>query len=178
MTSGRSTPHHRIRRLAAAAAAALPFLASSVSAQNLSYLKVAGTSFRPRDSAVETVYGGAGCISRGTGVTAFVYGLQLPQASRVKYVRAYFYDASAKNMTFALSRHGGQGTTVDDVSFTSQGDAGYGTALSSELDVAVDNVTYATQLSVVLAEASSSLEFCGMRVAYVADTIFADGFED
>lgn len=135
------------------------------------------TSFRPRDSAVETVYAGAGCISRGSGVTAFVYNLQLPHMSRITFVRAYYYDTIAKDMTFRLSRHGGEGTTIDDATFSNAGNGGYGTAQRPELDVTVDNVSYATQLSVVLADASSTLRFCGMRVTCIADTIFV-GFDD
>lgn len=156
--------------------AVLLCVASSVSAQGLKYLNVAGTSFRPRDSAVDTVYGGAGCISRGSGVTVFVYALQLPHRSRIRSVRAYFYDTSAKDMTFMLSRHGGEGTTLDDVTFASNSDLGYGMRQSSGLDLTVDNVSYATELSVFFADASSSLEFCGIRVTYIDDTIFVDAF--
>jgi len=164
-------------RVASMLAVAIACFASTVAAQGLKYRNVAGTSFHPRDSNVDTIYGGAGCISRGSGVTAFVYALQLPQASRIRFVRAYFYDTSAGDLSFTLSRHAGEGTTLDDVTFTSNASSGYGTRQSSELDIAVDNVTYATELSVLLTEASPSLEFCGMRVAYVDDTIFANGFE-
>lgn len=159
-----------------AATAALLCLASLASAQGLKYKNVAGTSFRPRDSAVDTNFGGAGCISRGSGVTEFVYALQLPHRSRILNVRAYFYDTSGKDLTFALLRHDGGGTTLDDVSFTSNSDLGYGIRQVSGLDITVDNVSYATELSVFFADASSSLELCGMRVTYIDDTIFVDGF--
>ena len=172
--SGNRMPIRVARRLVVAA---LLCVVASASAQGLKYRNVAGTSFRPRDSAVDTNFGGAGCISRGSGVTEFVYALQLPHRSRIRSVRAYFYDTSAKDLTFRLLRHDGGGTTLNDVSFTSNSDLGYGARQSSSLDILVDNVSYATELSVLLAEASSSLELCGMRVTYIDDTIFVDGFQ-
>lgn len=171
-------PHRRIRRVASASATALLIVASSAAAQGPKYLNVAGTSFRPRDSSVNTNYGGGGCISRGSGVTEFVYPVQLPHTSRIRFVRAYFYDTSAKDLTFRLFRHGGEGTSIEDATFTSNTSAGYTIRQSPELDITVDNVSYATELSVLLAEASSSLELCGIRIAYIDDTIFENGFGD
>ncbi len=152
--------------------------ATGASAQSFSYLNVAGSSFVPRDSGTTATYRSAGCISRATGTDWFVYPLQLPQGSRIKYVRVYYNDSSAAaNLTASLTRYDGAGSFVDEVIFNTDGSSGFGSSLSPEVSVIVDNLSYATQLLLSFQDSSPTLQFCGMRVAYFSDRIFVDGFD-
>lgn len=152
--------------------------ATGASAQSFSYLNVVGSSFVPRDSGTTATYRSAGCISRATGTNWFVYPLQLPEGSRIKYIRVYYNDSSAAaNLMAALTRYDGAGTNVDEVIFTTDASSGFGSYLSPETSVVVNNSEYATQLLVSFQESSSTLQFCGMRVAYFSDRIFDNGFD-
>lgn len=152
--------------------------ASNAVAESFSYLNVAGSSFRPRGNGTVAAYQAAGCISRSSGSDFLVYPLQLPHASQIKYVRMYYRDTSSADLTVALTRYDGTGNFTDEVLFQNTGaSGGFGSALSPELSVVVSNLDYATQLLVGFGESSAALQFCGVRVAYYADALFANGFD-
>lgn len=152
--------------------------ASNAVAESFSYANVAGSSFRPRDAATVVAYQAAGCISRSSGSDYLVYPLQLPEASRIKYLRMYYRDTSSASLTLALTRYDGAGNFFDDVVFqNTNANSGYGSVQSGELNTVVNNTDYATQLLVNFGESSTTLQFCGARVAYYADALFANGFD-
>lgn len=159
-------------------AAALLAGTAGASAQSFDYLNVAGSSFVPREGGTTSTYHSAGCISRASGSQWFVYPLQLPAGSRIKYVRVYYNDTSTTaNLTAALTRYDGSGINLDEVLFSTAASSGFGSYLSPETNVVVDNLGYATQLLLTFGESSPTLQFCGMRVAYYADRLFEDGFD-
>jgi hypothetical protein len=59
-----------------------------------SYMNVAGSVFRPRDSIVEwSPDGSGGCVSAGPLNTNIVFNthLDIPEGSRIDYLRVYYY---------------------------------------------------------------------------------------
>lgn len=158
------------------AAAATPVAAQGTS---FTYFNVAGSSFVPRGNGPATVYQSAGCVSRASLGDFIVYPLQLPDGSQIKYVRVYYRDTSATDLSVALTRYDGIGGFFDETVFNNTGiSSGFGSTLSPELDIVVDNLNQARQLLVNFGEASAALQFCGIRVAYFSDVLFRDGFQN
>lgn len=175
-------PRHFCVHLAAAfvalllAGAALPAAAQGSA---FTYFNVAGSSFVPRGTAPAMVYQTAGCVSRASVGDYIVYPLQLPDGSQIKYVRAYYRDTSAVDLTIAMTRYDGIGGFVDETVFNNTGSTtGFGSTLSPELNVIVDNLNQSRQLLVNFGEASAALQFCGIRIAYFSDVLFRNGFEN
>lgn len=171
-----------LRQVRPLLAAVLLAGSSAVSAQTFHYLNVAGSSFLPRDGNTTSKYEVAGCISLATGTNWFVYPLQLPEGSLIKYVRVYYNDTHATaNLDVALTRYAGNSEFLDEAFFSTSGSNGFDSELSPQLNIVVDNQEFARQLLVRLGQSSSSLQFCGMRVAYYpdisADIIFRNGFD-
>lgn len=175
-------PRHSCGRLATALVALLSAVAAApVAAQGTSftYFNVAGSSFVPRGTGPATVYQSAGCVSRASVGDFIVYPLQLPDGSQIKYVRAYYRDTSTADLTIAMTRYDGIGGFVDETVFNNTGaTTGYGFTLSPELSVIVDNQNQSRQLLVNFGEASAALQLCGIRIAYFADVLFRNGFEN
>lgn len=173
--------HFRLHLAVALVALLLIGAATPAAAQGSSftYLNVAGSSFVPRGNTSAPVYQSGGCISRASLGDFIVYPLQLPTGSQIKYVRAYYRDTSTADLTIAMTRYDGIGGFFDEVLFTNAGaSAGFGSTLSPETSVVVDNLNQARQLLVNFGEASTALQFCGIRVAYFSDVIFRNGFQN
>lgn len=147
------------------------------------YLNVAGSIFQGRQST-DTFgpEGGVGCVHL-TGGNRMETKLMLPEGAYIRYVRAFFKDESPQDLFVWLVKFDGAGTYEDLKSVASSGDSGYGTTLSNLVNYTVDH--YESPLSLVMGSDvhDSSLELCGVRVAYYTaqqmldDTIFRDDFD-
>jgi hypothetical protein len=141
--------------------------------QSFSYYKVIGTSFQPRMSTSTYGYTSNGCMYQNGGSDLrFQAPLILPEGSEIKYVRIYYQDTVAQDMTVWLTRYEPGQANLDLVSVQSSGSSGYGTTLSSLITQTVDLATYAYVLTWGTGTATSGNQICGVRVAYYAPSIF------
>ena len=130
------------------------------------YLNVAGTTLRPRDSSSGWDYGGVGCVSLANGSQLLNINLDVPNGSRIDYLRIYYYDTSGNNGRAWVTIYNGAGSYSDITTVTSAGNGGYGTALSSYVGHVVDTFENAYVLNWSANQTGSSMALCGMRVAY------------
>jgi hypothetical protein len=142
-------------------------------ALSFSYWKVIGTAFQPRESPNTFAYSSDGCIYQtGGAIMRFQAPLILPEQSEIKYVRIYYLDTAATDMTVWLTRYEPGLANVDLVNVKSTGSGGYGTFLSALITQTVDMATYAYVLTWGTSVNSSANQICGVRVAYYAPTVF------
>lgn len=146
-------------------------------AAGFSYAHIAGSTFRPRNSATTWNYAGAGCITSTVGTQLFVHKLLLPQDAVVNYLRIYYNDTSASDVSAYITRYDSAGDSADLTSAASSGTPGYSEELSPLIAYSVDNASNALVVNVVFGAADPNLAFCGVRVAYTEDRIFANAFE-
>lgn len=131
------------------------------------YFFAPGSVFRPRDSDVAWHYDGYGCISIPAGaIDYFTLHLDLPPGARIDYLRLFFYDNSASNSWAWISRYDAEGTVEDLVYAGSSGSGGYDSTLSAYYGGTVDNTNWGYMVQWVPGAAGSSLQLCGVRVAY------------
>ena len=125
-----------------------------------------GSTMQPRDSDSGWSYDGPGCVSLVNGSDLFTLHVDLPEGSRVDFLRLFYYDTSASNSKAFLTTYDGAGGFEDLTSVDSAGDAGYGTTLSPYLGHVVDNSDQGYELIWVANTTGSSMRLCGMRIAY------------
>ncbi|NMC01625.1 MAG: hypothetical protein GYA30_04545 [Chloroflexi bacterium] len=132
------------------------------------YKFVAGSTLRPRASATTWASsGGGGCIYAVAGASeVFNVPLDLPQGSRIDYLRLYFYDTSASDSTAWVTIYDGAGGYVDVIGVNSSGTAGYGTTQSAYMGHIVNNSSNAYVLNWRPNVTGSTMMLCGLRVAY------------
>jgi hypothetical protein len=143
------------------------------------YLRVAGSSFVPRDSSTTIQYQTAGCVSRASGTTWISYPVQLPSGSRVVAMRLYYYDnRPSDDLTIAFTAYNMQGAFEDKALFSNgTTSSGYGT-VDRAMDVVIDNANWGYQINVLLSASTAGLRLCGARLTVLPpDPIFKDGFE-
>ncbi len=142
-------------------------------ALSFSYYKVIGSVFQPRDSTLTYGYSSNGCIYQNGGATfRFQAPLILPEGSEIKYVRIYYLDTAATDLTVWLTRYEPGQANLDLTSVQSTGIGGYGTVLSPLITQTVDMATYAYELTWGTSVATSANQICGVRVAYYAPPVF------
>jgi len=142
-------------------------------AQAFSYYKVIGTAFQPRNSTSTFTYNTDGCMYQSGGSDfRFQAPLVLPEGSEIKYVRIYYLDTAATDMTVWLTRYQPGQANLDLTSVQSTGSGGYGTVLSPLITQTVDMATYAYVLTWGTSVANSTNQICGVRVAYYARPVF------
>jgi hypothetical protein len=133
------------------------------------YVHVAGSALRPRDSSVEwDSDGSGGCLFNNGGNTSIIYNnhLDIPNGSRIDYLRLYYYDTSASDSYAWVTLYDDAGGYDDLTLVSSDGDGGYGTTLSSLVEHVVDNVSYSYTLNWRPYVEGSDMQLCGLRVAY------------
>jgi hypothetical protein len=140
------------------------------------YVNVLGTDFHPRTSASTFAYGFNGCVYLTAGTdNRLMAPLHLPDGAALKYVRFYYNDTAATDLTFWLTKYVPGVSSVDIVSASSSGTAGYGSILTTEIGgpnpgdppaEAVDNYSYGYSLIAAPNANAATATFCGARVAY------------
>src|SRR5207244_5514183 len=129
--------------------------------------------FQPRKSTSTYDYSTNGCMFQNGGTDfRFQHSMIIPEDSEIKYVRIYFLDTAATDMTVWLTRYEPGQANLDLTSVQSSGSAGYGTVLSPLITQTVDMATYAYVLTWGTGVNSSAHQICGGRVAYYAPPIF------
>jgi hypothetical protein len=130
------------------------------------YIHVAGATLRPRDSSSGWDYPGTGCLSLANGNELLNIHLDIPDGSRIDYLRLYYYDTSGANSTSWITNYDGAGNFSDLISVASTGSAGYGSTLSALLEHVVDTQARAYVLNWQANQTGGSMRLCGLRVAY------------
>jgi hypothetical protein len=130
------------------------------------YVHVAGTALRPRDSSVQWEYAGYGCVRATVGTDKLNIHLELPDGSRVDYLRLYYYDATASSSRAWFTSYDNAGSYADIVTVASTGESGYGTALSVLSGQVIDTAANSYVLNWGPAVAGAQQWLCGLRVAY------------
>jgi hypothetical protein len=133
---------------------------------NFQYVFVAGTTLMPRSSATTWTYAGGGCVYASAGTDIFNIHLNLPQGSRIDYLRMYYYDASTADSTAWVTTYNGGGGFTDLISVSSSLTSGYGYVVSGYIGHIVDNSKNAYVLNFWPNQTGSTMRLCGLRVAY------------
>lgn len=129
-----------------------------------SYYHVLGTSMTPRESTTPTTYDGIGCAHMSTTGGFATFPVTLPDGSLIKYVRLYFCDTAAGDVTAWLTEYSPPGVGFTDlVSVPSASAAGCDTVLSTELTYTVSNIN---ALAVLASGSAADRQYCGIRIAY------------
>jgi hypothetical protein len=147
------------------------------------YLRIAGSTFLPFDGTTTFAYPGVGCISKTGGIDSrFAHKVVLPDGALVRYLRLYYYDESPEQVTAFFTSYDGAGNFIEHASVASANAVGgFDSTLSPLIDYEVDQ--FASSINVVVnlgAQNDSTLQFCGVRIAYdapIVDYIFADDFD-
>lgn len=148
-------------------------LGTSSPAATFSYYRLVGTALQPRKTSTTYEYTSNGCVYQTAGSDwRFQATLPLPEGAVIKFLRIYYADTAATNMTAWITRYQPGVTSEDLTSVLSSGSSGYGTALSAEITHTVDTTNWAYTLIWAPGELTSASQFCGVRVAYYAPSVF------
>lgn len=120
----------------------------------------------PRDSDVTWDYHSGGCISMPSGNDWFTFHLDLPQGSRIDYLRLYYFDDDEGYVRAHIMSYDGVGTASTLTTISSTGTGGYGSELSDYLGLVVDNFANGYSLIAKPSTNTTNLRICGLRVAY------------
>lgn len=151
-------------------------LASPNPRLSFSYYLASGATMRGRSSATTHVYDGLGCVHLTSGAEIVNTELYIPDGSIIKYLRLYYIDTSASGSVKGYITRYTPGTATNDlvnISSSTSGAGGYGFVVSDEITETVNNTSYAYTLIGWPTAAASSLQICGLRVAYYAPTSVA-----
>jgi hypothetical protein len=130
------------------------------------YAFVAGSSLRPRDSSSGWRYQGVGCVYINNGNQLMTVDLNIPAGARIDYLRLYYRDTSASNSTAWITTYDGAGAFTDLTNVSSAGNSGYGTTLSPLVSHVVNNASRSYSLNWQANQTGTSMQLCGLRVAY------------
>ena len=144
------------------------------------YLWLPGSVFHPFQTGAAFSYTGSGCI-HATGGTEkrFAHKVVLPAGSVVKFVRLYAYDNSASSaITAFFTTYDGGGDFTELISVDSTNAGGYVSNLGPEMNYTINGLLESANIVANLGtQNDNSLQFCGVRIAYISDLIFENGFE-
>jgi hypothetical protein len=144
-----------------------PMDTSSPAWSTFYYAFVAGSALHPVDSDTTWNYDGYGCVSASTGASnLFNVHLDLPQGSRIDYLRIFYYDTSSNDSRAWITTYDGEGGFSDLTDVDSSGNSGYGTALSDYVGHVVDTTNDSYVLNWRANQTGSTMRLCGLRVAY------------
>ena len=133
------------------------------------YYRVAGAMLRPRDGATQMAYDALGCVHATSGAYPILgTELHLPERATIKYLRVYFNDTSPSGYIDGfLTLYDGGIHVTDTISLRNNWDLGWGYHVSELITHTVDNGSYDYTLYAVPSALTSTLQICGLRVAYV-----------
>lgn len=167
---------------AVGATAALPAPADIDAADSVlatfSYYNILGSALRPRNSSNTYAYTSNGClyVTGGSVSDRLQFPLLIPDDSVIKFLRLYYVDTSASDMTAWITRYVSGQSSSDVTSVSSSGNAGFGSTLSPEVAHPANNTDNYT-INVGWNANDTTQQICGVRVAYYAPTLFRNGFE-
>lgn len=134
---------------------------------NSAYLRIAGSSFVPRNASTPAEYVTAGCIRTTAAGGIYAADVQLPAGADVRYVRTYFYNnGTAGSISTFFTEFDGAGGLTQHTTFPTTTNTGYDSTLSPALAVTVDPGSKSYIMVVNIGAADANLRFCGVRIQY------------
>lgn len=136
---------------------------------NLSSIRIAGSTLRPRESDVDYSVGdGGGCVYAGAGSSETIWNtpIWLPPGARVHSVRLYYYDASAANAIGWFTIYDLYGNIVDEWSVSSVGSSGNGFQDTVVIDHNIDYSVYSYAVNWRPEVIGEAMQLCGFRIFY------------
>lgn len=126
-----------------------------------------GSGFHSTSDAMGSNYNSGACINAtGNATEFFTIYLDLPEGSRIDYVRLYYRDTSSSNSMASLRKYDGAGNTNILGTVDSTGNGGFGYQVSPYIGHIVDNSNGAYALNWRPIVVGTAMQLCGMRVAY------------
>ena len=141
---------------------------------NCLYYHISSSIFQGRTSTYSYIYTGSGCFYHTNASTdGFMAPVLISPGSVIKYIRIYYKDTNASDMPLSLRYFDDGISNSDLVSVSTSGNAaGVRTALSAEITHTIDYANYS--YGIIAFEGSSftdsSIQICGVRLAYVQGT--------
>lgn len=134
---------------------------------NYGYLRIAGSSFVPRNAAQPAGYVSGGCIQAGAAGALYAADVQLPAGADVRYVRTYYYNngLSSSISTF-FTEFDGAGDFTQHTTFPTGSNTGYASELSPAIAVTINPADRSYIMLVNIGTADPNLRFCGVRIQY------------
>lgn len=138
------------------------------------YYTVSGPELQPRTTTNVQVYNANGCVYMSTGTSTGLLtgtGLHIPDGSIIKFIRLYYNDTNASFGVDGFLTRYAPGTSTSDLASagsTAAFSGGYGFIVSNEITHTVNNSIYGYMLYGWPDTNASSLQVCGIRVAYYA----------
>lgn len=132
------------------------------------YIYAAGSTLKPRSSSERwdaSLSGGCTYVTSASGEVLNLH-LDLPTGARVEYLRMYYYDTSTSTSVAWVTTYNGEGDYSDAAVVSSSGNSGYGTTLSAAVSHIVANDTSAYVLNWRPNATGTTMQLCGLRVAY------------
>ncbi|MCA9873034.1 MAG: hypothetical protein KC441_05250 [Anaerolineales bacterium] len=142
---------------------------------SMSHWSILGSHLLPRGSGMSYSYGGNGClyVTNNGGIVRMQAPVILPDGSIIKSMDVDYYDTSASDLTVWLTSYEPGISNLDLFAVSSTGDAGFGTASSTEITHTVNNNTLAYTLNYSWnGVENNTLQICGIRINYI-DPFFA-----
>lgn len=136
-----------------------------------SYYTVSGATLRGRSSTAGHGYVGLGCTYATDVDRLLNTELPIPDGATIKYLRVYYNDtnASASVQGYITRYQPGVGAIdLVTVGSTAAFAGGYGFTVSNEITEIANNTDYAYTLIGWPGLSSSTVQICGLRVAYYA----------
>lgn len=134
---------------------------------NSAYLRIAGSSFVPRNAATPAEYANAGCIRATAAGGLYAADVQLPAGADVRYVRTYFYNSGVgSSISTFFTEFDGAGSFTQHTMFPTASSSGYDSTLSPALAVTIDPGSKSYIMLVNIGAADANLRFCGVRIQY------------
>jgi hypothetical protein len=134
---------------------------------NFYYIFTAGSSLHSADYTMRQDYQSGACVAAvDTGSQFFTLNLDLPDGVRIDYLRLFYYDTDASTGTANIRKYDAAGGYTEIATVGSAGNVGFGTTLSAYVGHVVNNFDGGYVLNWLPSVASTSMQLCGLRVAY------------
>jgi hypothetical protein len=140
------------------------------------YLHISGSDFNPLYFDEAPMYDSGGCIYSSAATpnhAYFNYSLAMPYQSTITQMRIYYKDTNAAINLSARLRQMDDGIGFTDIgpALSSTGSAGLGAA-TVDINYMIDYVNFSYVVQVTMNDTGNDMEFCGVRIAYIAPSIF------
>ena len=127
------------------------------------YIHIPGSGFHPRESSTSWTYTGIGCVTADAHLNV---PIRLPAGVQVDFIRMRYFNTAPGNAgSVVLTSYDGAGGFTDHASVTGDPGLGFGSTVSTELNITADPEQRMYVL--IWTPGAAGNEFCGARLAYV-----------
>ena len=127
------------------------------------YIHIPGSGFHPRESSTSWTYTGIGCVTADAHLNV---PIRLPAGVQVDFIRMRYFNTAPGNAgSVVLTSYDGAGGFTDHASVTGDPGLGFGSTVSTELNITADPEQRMYVL--IWTPGAAGNEFCGARLAYI-----------